>query len=387
MKRLTGWTAALLALILLLVLAGTGSITNQVNAAVAQATLAATEEGTAAPDENADNSPVNFIKAPSPDAGTIGISLGDTPNSIQLQTVVANGPAGKAGLKVGDVIVEVNGKAATDRNMVISAIVASKPGDTITFTINRKGEKQEIKVPVSTRREVYCPLSASSTKAGKAIVKDPIIAEKNWAVASGGSAGIALSIQGGKLTFVDRGQGGRWAGLATLKGSQSPGFIYTADVTQSSQNIGGLILNYRSNDGFYLLQLIPNGSWTMTAIYNDGSTAGSLSFSEPSLKAADENDPNSTTTNTVTVLEENNNVYISFNGTFACGTSLTQFGDPPIQRGSVGVFGIVYNTLSSTPPTFSNVTLMQLAGAANATPGATQAATPAATEEATQAAG
>jgi membrane-associated protease RseP (regulator of RpoE activity) len=385
MTRLTGWAAALLALILLLLLAGTGSITQRVNAATAEPTLVATEVSTAEPDENADNRPISFTKAPSPEAGTIGISLGDTPNVIRLQTVVANGPAGKAGMQVGDEIVEVNGKAAQNRDAVIAAIVASKPGNTITFTVNRKGEKQEIKVPVSTRREVYCPLSAPTTKAGKAVVRDPIIAEKNWAIASGGSPGIALSIQNGKLTFVDRGQGGNWAGLATLKASLSPGFLYTVDVTQSSQNIGGLILNYRSNDGFYLLQMIPNGSWTMTAIYNDGSTAGSLSFSEPSLKAADENDPNSTTTNTVTALEEGGNIYISFNGTFACGTPLTQFGDPPIQRGSVGVFGIVYNTLSSTNPTFSNISLFQLA--ASATPGATQAATPAATVEATEAAG
>ncbi|GEM_PF-4688034 len=380
MTRLTGWTAALLALILVLLLAGTGSISPHANAATAEPTLAATEASTAEPDENADNRPISFVKAPSPEAGTIGISLGDTPNVIRLQTVVANGPAGKAGMQVGDEIVEVNGKAAQSRDAVIAAIVASKPGDTITFTVNRKGEKQEIKVPVSTRRAVYCPLSAPSTKAGKAPIKDPIIAEKNWAVAPGGSPGVALSIQNGKLTFVDRGQTGNWAGLATLKASQLPEFIYTVDVTQSSQNIGGLILNYRSTTGFYLLQLIPNGSWTMTAIYSDGSSAGSLSFSEPSLKAADANDPNSTTTNTVTVQEEGGNIYISFNGTFACGTPLTQFGDPPIQRGSVGVFGIVYNMLSSTNPTFSNITLFQLAS--SATPVATQAATAAATEAA-----
>ena len=386
MRRLIGWCAALFAVIAIIGFAGGGPTSKQVNAATAQPTVAATDEGTPAPDDTSgdENTPVSFVQAPSPDAGTIGVSLGDSDKSIRLQTVLENGPAWKAGLQIGDEVVAVNGKATTDRQSVISAIVASKPGDTITFTVNRKGEKKDIKVTVSTRRAVYCPLSAPTSAAGKPALKDPIIAEKNWAVTQGGSEGIALTFKDGKLGFVDRGQGGRWAGLATLKNIRIPDYVYSVEITQTSQSVGGVILNYRASDGFYLLQLIPNGSWTMSAIFNDGSTAGGLSFSEPSLKSADANDPDSTTTNVVTVQIEDNNIYISFNGQFACGTPLTQFGDPPIQRGAEGVFAIVYNNLSSGTVSFGKIALTDLG--APATPGATQAANASATKAATAAA-
>ena len=381
-RRLIVWSAVLFALVALIGLAGAGSTSKHVSAATAQATVAATESGTAEPGDTSteDNNPISFVQAPAPDAGTIGISLGDSDKSIRLQTVLENGPAWKAGLQIGDEIVAINGKPTPNRQSVISAIVASKAGNRLTFTVNRKGKKKEIKVSVSTRRAVYCPLAAPTSKAGKAVVKDPIIAEKNWAITQGGSEGVALTFKDGKMGFVDRGQGGRWAGLATLKNVRIPDYIYNVEITQSSQSVGGVILNYRSGDGFYLLQLIPNGSWTMSAIFNDGSTGGGLSFSEPSLKAADESDPNSTATNQVTVQVEDNNIYISFNGEFACGTALTQFGDPPIQRGAEGVFAIVYNNLSNTDVSFGKISLTDLGTAA--TPGATQAATAAGTPKA-----
>jgi len=55
--------------------------------------------------------------------------------------LVPGGPAEKAGLKPGDVIVAIDGKPVTDGSELIVAIRAHSPGDTISLTV-RTGENQ-----------------------------------------------------------------------------------------------------------------------------------------------------------------------------------------------------------------------------------------------------
>jgi hypothetical protein len=94
----------------------------------------------------------------------------------------------------------------------------------------------------------------------------------------------------------------------------------------------------------------------MSAVFPDGTTAGGLSFTDPSLNTADLNDPNSTMTNTVTIQVQDGNLYVSFNGKLTCGTSMIQFGDPPLQRGQIGVYAqvaegttsVIYRNLTFT---------------------------------------
>ncbi|MGN6246278.1 MAG: S1C family serine protease [Motilibacteraceae bacterium] len=57
-----------------------------------------------------------------------------------------NGPADSAGLRPGDVVTAVDGKAVGDSSELIVAIRARQPGDVVTLTVQRGGRTFEVKV-------------------------------------------------------------------------------------------------------------------------------------------------------------------------------------------------------------------------------------------------
>jgi len=84
------------------------------------------------------------IQEVTPDIGeAIGVKEG-----ILVAQVVEGGPADKAGLKVGDVIVALNGKRVEDLRDFQLSIMRTKPGTEVTLTVVRDGKKEEIKVKV-----------------------------------------------------------------------------------------------------------------------------------------------------------------------------------------------------------------------------------------------
>lgn len=76
--------------------------------------------------------------------------------------VVADGPAGAAGVQPGDVIVSVNGEALSASNTLADAIAAMQPGDTATLEVQRSGENDTLSVDVT--------LSENPDKAGVAFL-------------------------------------------------------------------------------------------------------------------------------------------------------------------------------------------------------------------------
>lgn len=78
--------------------------------------------------------------------------LGLPKNSGEIiRTVTPGEPADKAGIKVGDVIVAVNGQAVTQDNSLSYLVANVKPGTRIPLDIIRGGTKQTINVIVGTR--------------------------------------------------------------------------------------------------------------------------------------------------------------------------------------------------------------------------------------------
>ena len=59
-------------------------------------------------------------------------------------TVSSNGGAAKAGIKQGDVIVKVNGKAVNDSDDLIAAVQQGKVGDVVQVTFTRNGAEQTV---------------------------------------------------------------------------------------------------------------------------------------------------------------------------------------------------------------------------------------------------
>jgi serine protease Do len=68
-----------------------------------------------------------------------------------VQQVVQNGPAAKAGVKPGDVIVAVNGRPVKGMGDVTSTVALIPPGGKTTLTLLRDGKKQDVTFAVAQR--------------------------------------------------------------------------------------------------------------------------------------------------------------------------------------------------------------------------------------------
>ncbi|HEX9052007.1 MAG TPA: trypsin-like peptidase domain-containing protein [Anaeromyxobacter sp.] len=98
--------------------------------------------------------------------GFMGVSVGDlTPDLTQafgfspgtkgalVQSVVPRGPAAKAGLEAGDLIVALNGKPVESAGGVTRTVALVPPGGKVDVTVLRKGQKKEFTFKVAQRPE------------------------------------------------------------------------------------------------------------------------------------------------------------------------------------------------------------------------------------------
>ena len=111
-------------------------------------------------DPDAPNTPVPgqgllpFLRGQSP------FSTPDVETGALVQSVTTESPAESAGLKSGDVITEIDGVSVATPQDLVDAVGAKKPGDTVTLTVIRSGEKEPVSVKVT--------LGENPDKAGKA---------------------------------------------------------------------------------------------------------------------------------------------------------------------------------------------------------------------------
>jgi S1-C subfamily serine protease len=77
----------------------------------------------------------------------LGVRVGETGNGVYIGEVTAGSPAAKAGLKAGDVIVSVNGKATTTSDDLGTVLAGYKPGQTVTLKVaHQSGATDLVKV-------------------------------------------------------------------------------------------------------------------------------------------------------------------------------------------------------------------------------------------------
>jgi Do/DeqQ family serine protease len=72
-----------------------------------------------------------------------GLGLKET-RGVVINSVSPGGPADKAGIKQGDVILKVNGKAVNDPNDLRNTIASMVPDSDVTLTVARNGGEQEV---------------------------------------------------------------------------------------------------------------------------------------------------------------------------------------------------------------------------------------------------
>jgi S1-C subfamily serine protease len=72
------------------------------------------------------------------------------PVGALVQAVEAGSPAGKAGLKVKDVITAVNGQSLDDAHPLKDMLRQFHPGDRVTLTVQRGTQKLSLDVTLGT---------------------------------------------------------------------------------------------------------------------------------------------------------------------------------------------------------------------------------------------
>lgn len=86
--------------------------------------------------------------------GYLGISLGDRKDGgagAVISEVQADSPADKAGLKVNDIVLQINGQVITGQGALIAAVRDSSPGDVIKIKVERDGVKKDITATLVAR--------------------------------------------------------------------------------------------------------------------------------------------------------------------------------------------------------------------------------------------
>ncbi|MGH3444761.1 MAG: S1C family serine protease [Nocardioidaceae bacterium] len=79
------------------------------------------------------------------------VNTGGRRHGAEVITVPSGTPADKAGLRKGDVVVDVDQEPVRDGIGLIVAIRAHRPGDTITLTIDRAGHRERLRVTLDSK--------------------------------------------------------------------------------------------------------------------------------------------------------------------------------------------------------------------------------------------
>ena len=102
----------------------------------------------------------------------LGVTVGDNQSGTGavIGTVRAGSPAAKAGLKSGDVVTAIDGKAVAGSSQLTSAIATYEPGDKIALTVKRNGSTVTVNVTLGTQardhRVDQLPPSARAGRGG-----------------------------------------------------------------------------------------------------------------------------------------------------------------------------------------------------------------------------
>jgi 2-alkenal reductase len=72
-------------------------------------------------------------------------------NGALVVDVQPRSAADQAGLQSGDVITSINGNDITEENVLSSVLWQFKPGDTVTLSVVREGQRQDVEVQLGTR--------------------------------------------------------------------------------------------------------------------------------------------------------------------------------------------------------------------------------------------
>jgi len=89
--------------------------------------------------------------APPPDPSTrprVGLRVKDVPGGAEVGMVHSGSPAEQAGVRVGDVIVELNGRPVSSAADLEAALATLTPEGTVAVQVRRNGKQTRLRMPL-----------------------------------------------------------------------------------------------------------------------------------------------------------------------------------------------------------------------------------------------
>jgi len=123
--------------------------------------------------------------------GWLGVSIQDINPSLAkalnlnpakgalISEIFENSPAEKGGIKVGDVVLSINGQSIADANDLRNTVAALRPGEVANFDVLREGKTVKLKVNIALRDENNLAGTEPKSKDGK---KEVDSSKNEWGI-------------------------------------------------------------------------------------------------------------------------------------------------------------------------------------------------------------
>ena len=122
-----------------------------VSSVIVSPTGASVGIGFAIPSETVNRIVTQLLAKGSIERGWLGVSVEDRDGGVTIANLDRTGPAARAGIKAGDVVVAVNGEHIESSRGLIRAIAGVPPGNSVRITVKRQGRDMDISVTVGRR--------------------------------------------------------------------------------------------------------------------------------------------------------------------------------------------------------------------------------------------
>lgn len=129
----------------------------------------------------------------------IGIQMEDVDNGIAVASLIPGSPADKAGIKVDDVLVELNGTKLAGREILVSELSKNKVGETVKLLIQRNGKEIGVSVVLGNISDfISSPAKAELPKTFEVKSADGLLVTVDaYTPVSGDAPSIVLCHQAG----------------------------------------------------------------------------------------------------------------------------------------------------------------------------------------------
>jgi len=88
----------------------------------------------------------------------------DITQGVYVDSITAESAAGEAGIKVGDVITEVDGKEVKSSGELLELIGRKRPGDEVELTVDRSGKERDFSVTLRSREGSTAPVKVATVE-------------------------------------------------------------------------------------------------------------------------------------------------------------------------------------------------------------------------------